>query len=251
MAWGYLDQHPIPGAEAFDPSYGADKARDALDAFVERAAGEPGASVVRRAVCDLPARALLEAAQEADLLVVGARGLGGFRGLLLGSVSQRCAHRATVPLVIIRESAAATASGRIVVGVDGSATSTAALEWAVEEAELRACGLTVLNAWHDGSSGREPLGLAADPEVVEATARRLVEEMIDDRVDTGASVDIQAAIVRAGAAEALVRASESALVLVVGNRGHGTLGGMLLGSVAQQAAHHARCPLVLVPGTRS
>jgi nucleotide-binding universal stress UspA family protein len=247
MAWGYLDQRPMPGTEGFDPSYGADKARAALAAFVDRAVGDRAASVVQRCVCDLPARALLDAAREAGLLVVGARGLGGFRGLLLGSVSQRCAHLATVPLVIIREGASLAASDRVVVGVDGSATAAAALEWAFEEAHLRSCGLTVLNAWHDGSSGLEPLGLASDPRAAEAAARQLVEEMIDDRASTCA--DVQAAIVRAGAADALVQASTSASLLVVGNRGHGTIGGMLLGSVAQQAAHHARCPLALVPST--
>ncbi len=247
LAWGYLDQHPLPGAEAFDPSYGEHEARAALDAFVERALGESASSVARRAVCDLPARALLDAATNADLLVVGARGLGGLRGLLLGSVSQRCAHLATVPLAIIREHAEASKSARIVVGVDGSDNSRAALDWAVDEARRRRRGLIVVNAWDDGSSGLETLAFAHEPDGAEAVARELVESMIGDRVGTDADLDVEAVVVPGGAASALVEASTEALLLVVGNRGHSTFGGMLLGSVAQQAAHHARCPVVLVP----
>jgi len=78
-----------------------------LAGAVERAVGaDPGVPIDLVTVCNLPARALLEQGAGADLLVVGARGLGGFRGLLLGSVSQQVVHHATCPVVIVPDRAA-------------------------------------------------------------------------------------------------------------------------------------------------
>lgn len=96
--WSYLNQT----GKTFDPTYGEDDARRLLDEAVA-AAGIPagGIDVERKIVCDLPARGLLDSVADADLLVVGARGIGGFRGLLLGSVSQQVAQHAPCPVVIV------------------------------------------------------------------------------------------------------------------------------------------------------
>jgi nucleotide-binding universal stress UspA family protein len=241
LAWGYLDQHPPPGVEGFDPHYGADKARAALDAYVARALGAKTESVEQLAVCDLPARALLDTTGPHDLLVVGARGLGGFRGLLLGSVSQRCVHLARAPLVVVREGVPAERHDRIVVGVDGSDASRTALAWAVDEGRLRHSRVVVVHAWREYAIGREPIGLGIDPDVWETSARGLVDAMIDD------DGMLERVVVHGGAAAALVEASQTADLLVVGNHGHATFGGLLVGSVAQQVAHHARCPVALIP----
>lgn len=83
---------------------------------------------------------MLEASAGEAMLVVGDRGLSGFRGLLLGSVSQQCASHSTVPVVIVREPTTRPERERIVVGVDGSANSNGALCWAVEEARRRGRG---------------------------------------------------------------------------------------------------------------
>lgn len=98
LAWSYLDQ---PGG-TFDAGYDEDAARAHLDTVLEAVASEAGdVDLERRVVCDLPARALLAEAADADLVVVGSRGMGGFKGLLLGSVSQQLVHHAPCPVVVI------------------------------------------------------------------------------------------------------------------------------------------------------
>ena len=97
-AWSYLDQE----GKAFDANYGDDDARRFLDeAIAGLGEAADGLDIERTAVNDLPARGLLDSAIDADLLVVGARGMGGFRGLLLGSVSQQVVQHAPCPVVIV------------------------------------------------------------------------------------------------------------------------------------------------------
>ena len=96
--WSYMDQP----AGTFDPAYTEANARRELDTAIAALGDDAGGVEIEPVtVCDLPAHGLLEAAEDADLLVVGSRGHGGFRGLLLGSVSQQVAHHATVPVVIV------------------------------------------------------------------------------------------------------------------------------------------------------
>ncbi len=105
-AWSYLDQTAVTGHD-FTADFDEADALVAVHAIVEKVRAEVGTAadveVRETAVCDLPARALLEAAASADLLVVGARGVGGFTGLLLGSVSQQCVHHSPCPVVVVRD----------------------------------------------------------------------------------------------------------------------------------------------------
>jgi nucleotide-binding universal stress UspA family protein len=98
MAWSLLDE--VTAAE-FDPKYGDDRARADLDDIVTTELGGGAAGVILRVANDLPARALLAAADGAWMVVVGSRGLGGFKGLLLGSVSQQVAHHSPCPVLIV------------------------------------------------------------------------------------------------------------------------------------------------------
>lgn len=106
-AWSYLDQTAITGhdfAADFDQA-DADAAVHAIVDDAQRADPDlAGADVRITAVCDLPARALLAAAAGADLLVVGARGVGGIEGLLLGSVSQQVVQHTPCPVVVVPSS---------------------------------------------------------------------------------------------------------------------------------------------------
>lgn len=104
LGWGLLNQYHSKGADEFDPGYNPVDALTALEEMVAAGLeGGPDARAVRTKVFnDLPARALLDASEGAELLVVGARGLGGFKELLLGSVSHRCLVHATCPTVVVR-----------------------------------------------------------------------------------------------------------------------------------------------------
>lgn len=106
-AWSFLDQSALTDRE-FDPSFDQAAADIALAAIVEGVQGADadlaGVEVRLDAACELPAHAILEAAKDADLVVVGARGLGGVKELLLGSVSQHVVHHSTVPVVVVRAS---------------------------------------------------------------------------------------------------------------------------------------------------
>lgn len=98
-AWTLLGQ---PNDGTFDPNYGEAEARQLLDGELEGLGDAlDGVEVERTVVCDLGAPALLDAGKRADLLVVGSRGRGGFRGLLLGSVSSQVVQHAPCPVAII------------------------------------------------------------------------------------------------------------------------------------------------------
>ncbi|HQF94550.1 MAG TPA: universal stress protein, partial [Microthrixaceae bacterium] len=98
LCWSMLDQHHVDDSVEFDPDYSEQDAVAALDAFVTSAVGpDVAAAVEREVVCERRGAGLLAAASGAALLVLGSRGLGGFRGLLMGSVSQQCLHHAPCP----------------------------------------------------------------------------------------------------------------------------------------------------------
>ena len=102
MAWTYLDQRPVEGSTGFDPHYDRTSADRALHEYIVRAVGAIDAEQVsRREVCDQPANALLNASHDADLLVVGSRGLGGFKRLMLGSVAHQVVTYSSCPVVVI------------------------------------------------------------------------------------------------------------------------------------------------------
>lgn len=252
LAWGYLDQHHEIVAEHFDPNYTAEAAKGALDSYVEEALGnEQAAAIQRRVVSDLPARALIEASESAALLVVGARGLGGFRGLLLGSVSQRCLHQARCPVAVIRPDetdAPADVAPRVVVGIDGSTASRNALTWAADEARARDATLEVVHAWHPPYvGGFRFTGVVVDYQLFEDIARDLVASTLEGIDLDGLPRPVERTIVFSGAASALLEAAHRAHVVVLGARGISGVKRLLLGSVSHQVALHATRPVVVVP----
>jgi nucleotide-binding universal stress UspA family protein len=135
-------------------------------------------------------------------------------------------------------------SARIVVGVDGSAPSLAALAWAVKEARLRGARLEVLHA-----TFYRPELLQIFPNAAEDEEAVLAHALTRARALEPA-VDVEARKAGPPPAKALVEASAGAELLVVGSRGLGGFDELIMGSVSRQCAHHAQCPVVIVRGAR-
>ena len=141
----------------------------------------------------------------------------------------------------------------IVVGVDGSAGARRALRFACEEARLRGAAIRAVSVWHI-SPGAYSGGFAPvipDVAAFEEAASTALAEALDAVGDAAQDLDVERLVLEGQAADVLVEQSEGADLLVVGSRGLGGFRGLLLGSVGQQCAHHARCPVVIVPAGES
>jgi nucleotide-binding universal stress UspA family protein len=142
------------------------------------------------------------------------------------------------------------AGRRIVVGVDGSAPSKAALAWAVRQARLTGAAVEAIIAWeYPAAYGYT---MPAAPEInynYEEIAADVVASTIAEVCSQGEPVKISSRVVEGNAAQALLDTSAGAELLVVGSRGHGGFVEALLGSVGQHCVHHATCPVVVVRGS--
>jgi nucleotide-binding universal stress UspA family protein len=140
----------------------------------------------------------------------------------------------------------------IVVGVDGSEGSTRALLWAADEARLRRAQLRVVLAWEPPVRVVGGVGWVIPDEQQLGEYGRLAEErlaaILAEHASALAGLDVAESAVHGAPAVVLLREAAGAGLLVVGTRGHGGFVGLLLGSVSAQCAHHAPCPLVIVPG---
>jgi nucleotide-binding universal stress UspA family protein len=163
-----------------------------------------------------------------------------------------------------KSEAAAGEMGTIVVGVDGSPGSDAALRWALDEARLRGSRLRVVHAYEAphvalsdvavGAAGipTPPVLAQVDVERVRASAEEQARSVIDSALrrvarEGGERAEIERAALVGPAAQTLIEAGRDAELLVLGSRGRGGFLGLLLGSVTQQCAHHPPCPVVILP----
>ena len=224
-----------------------------LESAVVEAIGEDAAGHVRRHVSrERPVPALLDAAAGAELLVVGARGLGGFRRLLVGSVSDQCLHHTPCPIAIAHDLPAPPAhhdgGERIVVGIDGSNEARRALAWALDEARARKARIEVVHAWQPLALTGAPFApLGGEIEALTAAAECAMDEAMAAADTSGLAAPPERTIVCSGAAAAVLEAAKGADLVVIGSRGNGGFTGLLLGSASRQVAHHATCPVVVVP----
>jgi len=138
----------------------------------------------------------------------------------------------------------------IVVGVDGSESAQAALRFAIEEARLRGASVRAVAVWHLAAAayggGFDP-GLVAD---LGPRTEQVLENALERAADHAAGVDVEPVVREGPPARVLLDEAGEAAMLVLGSRGLGGFRGLLLGSVGQQCAHHAPCPVVIVPHAR-
>ncbi len=192
---------------------------------------------------------LLDAGEDAELLVVGSRGLGGFRRLLLGSVSHQCATHARGPVVVVRppvdDGPAEPAVTRLVVGVDGSPAAREALRWAHTFARGE-IPVVAIGAWTNAIFGADELH--SELERLFQHAQSSFGQMVDAvEAELDAPGCFERKFVRGGPAVVLADECEPTELLVVGERGHRGFTGGLLGSVATEVLHRARSPIAVIP----
>lgn len=142
------------------------------------------------------------------------------------------------------------ATGRIVVGIDGSQASRHALRWALAEARVRGAALEAVHVWRYPVWTYSP-AIVTPPVFAHddllAEARKVLDDAVDEVVaDDQQRPAVQRVVREGAAAEQLVKQAQDADLLVVGHRGRGGFAGLLLGSIAHQCAAHAACPVVIV-----
>ncbi len=245
LCWTAIDR--VGGDDAFRTGFTAEDATNVLHSVVAEVLGsEPGVVVRPEVVTEAPAKGLVARSTGAAALVVGERGRGGFPGLTLGSVSHAVATHATAPTVVCRGEP--SAHGRVVVGVDGSEGSDAALRWAAAHAARRGAGLEVVRAWTSPLIGL-PDGMMFDIDLVKAaedTGQAELDAQVT-RVLGEVGDDVTTLLTEGPASVALVERAAAADLVVVGPRGRGPLTSRLLGSVTYKLLHHSPCPVAVVP----
>jgi nucleotide-binding universal stress UspA family protein len=191
------------------------------------------------------AEVLRREAAGAEQVVVGSRGLGGFTGLLLGSVSLALAGQVAAPVVVVRGTSE-QARGQIVVGFDGSAHSAAALEYAFEEAARRQADLHAIHTWHLPTVGPGAIVYAALMEDIRAAERRFAAETLTAWWEKYPQIKVKETVACGHPVGVICEASAAADLVVVGSRGLGRFGSAVLGSVSHGVLHHAHCPVAVV-----
>ena len=141
----------------------------------------------------------------------------------------------------------------VVVGVDGSKGSVDALRYAIDEARLHDAQVKVVNAWHIPAivyeAGWVPVPI--DRGAYAKQAQQVLDKSLEEAGADESGVEVTTVVRQGQAADAICEEAEGADLLVVGSRGYGGFRGLLLGSVSQQCAHFAPCPVLIVPNGRS
>lgn len=231
-----------PGPVQFDSVRRA--ARTLLDESAAAVrARQPEVEVSTVLVEGAPVMVLRDQAKDATELVLGSRGLGGFAGALLGSVSTHLAGHTHCPVVVVREEQATT-HGEVVVGVDDSPECDAALAYAFEQARVRGATLRAVHAWTLPVHAFAP-EIAYDMDEVRLVQQRIVHDKVAAFTDTYPQVKVVQDTQAGHPVDALTQLSDTATLIVVGSHGRGAFGAVLIGSVSRGVLHHARCAVAV------
>ncbi|MGX5186173.1 universal stress protein [Streptomyces avermitilis] len=251
-AWPLLapEQTRIP-AEA-DQNYWAN--RIVHNARAELQAGHPGLSIVGDLVAEDAQDALLQAASESAMTVLGSRGLGAVGSYFLGDISMPVVARAERPVVLVRAETsevgpppAPRTAGSVVVALKLHGPCDDLLEFAFVTAAARGVPLRVVHGRSLPVNAYVPWGVDHDvTEEINQEAQKDLSQVLRPWREKFPGVEVADVIALESPAKAVVRAADGAGLLVVGRRKHRPLAPRV-GPVAQAAAHHARCPVAVVP----
>lgn len=194
-----------------------------------------------------PREALLDLSHRAAMLVLGSRGRGPVRSLVLGSVSVGVSRHASCPVVILRPHNPGVVRRGVLVGADGTERSRASLEFAYRQASLRRLPLTVMHCFWDAQGATS--GPHSIPDSAEGfeNERMVLSESLSGMTEKFPDVHVHTELARGLADDCLVRASGQMEMVVVGFHHSGTVSGLVYGSVASTVLEHASCVVAVVP----
>jgi nucleotide-binding universal stress UspA family protein len=233
----HRDAEALQAAEEVT-AQGVSEARDA----------HPGLQAVGATEVTSPSRALVEASDDAALVVLGSRGYGRIVGALLGSVAFGVAARARCPVVIVKDETMArpvAPEHRVVVGTDGSPEAASAVDFAADRAAAASATLEVVTS----TGGHQVKDV--EERQLRSMAERIATAAAHEARNTRPQLAVTTRVEDCPAEVTLVEASTDAALVVVGTRGRGAFEGMLLGSVSHAVIHGARCAVAVVGDGRT
>ncbi|KUI44075.1 hypothetical protein AU197_21960 [Mycobacterium sp. IS-1590] len=211
----------------------------------ESAEGRTPLTVTDEMFFGWPVPTLVDVSKDAEMVVVGCRGRTGLRRTLLGSVSSGLIHHAHCPVAVVHDDQDSPGRLPVLVGIDGSRSSEAAIALAFAEASWRGVDLIALHVWSDADMPKSSM----DWTDVLAAARRTLSERLAGWQERYPDVEVTTMVEFEGPARRLLELSERAQLVVVGSHGRGGFAGMLLGSVSTEVAAAARVPVIVARGS--
>lgn len=234
------------------PEQGEALAQSLLDEVVDKVLADratpPRVPVHRELLHGAAHVELLGTSHRCALLVLGGRGHGHVANALLGSVTNELLHRADCPVLLVPDPGPVTSPWtRVLVGLDGSRNSHQALQWAADVARRDAVPLVAVHAWMLTTlPSRPPMPYVPPLWEYGQEAEAWLQHEVERFLLEPEGVEVRMEAVHSAASAALLDLSGPEDLLVLGARGRGGFGGLLLGSVAMQCARHARSSLVIV-----
>lgn len=212
----------------------------------DEASGAGNPRISTEVVVSSPAAALVECSKSAQMIVVGSRGHNAWRRAALGSVSTAVAHHAHCPVAIIpNDLSPRQQHARVVVGIDGSPASELAIAIAFDEASRRGATLLAFHAANDADMAHVPRLERWSEQAILSAAKKTLAERLAGWQERYPDVTVRRLVVWDQPARQLFDTSQSAQLVVVGNRGRGGLAGTLLGSVSTAVVHGSCAPVIV------
>lgn len=249
LAWEYPSLSllpPPPGAAPRPGGSPTDVANETLRRAVAEATTDYNVLITKVTIQGSAAHSVLEAADDADQIVLGTRG-AGMTKVLLGSVSRRVLHQATIPVVIVPDEAPLEYGSEIAVAVDGSEHSLAALQWA---RELDVDRINVIHTWHPMRSYSPYIPPISDSEL-ESIANETIDEVLAEALEGQTDERLQTSVLSGDARMILTDSELKSSLLVLGSRGLTGIVGAIVGSVTDYVVTHSSVAVAVVPAIKS
>ncbi|GLP76726.1 universal stress protein [Mycobacterium antarcticum] len=243
LVWSEAER--LPGLAEWHQTQADDVIRAAVQTAEAATRDDGSLEIHRHVLAGATVPSLVDLTKDAVMIVVGCRGIGAIRRLLLGSVSAGLVHHAHCPVAVLHDEDPLMpdpARAPILLGVDGSPASELATEIAFDEAERRGVDIIAVHAWSDAALGDFP---SVDSSVMKSLGDEILSDRLGPWQKRHPGVHVNAIAVVDRPAEMLIKNAEQAQLVVVGSHGRGGFAGMQLGSVSSAVAQSSRMPVIV------